>query len=168
MPIIDNSDSLKFCIGFADIGQPQGLSLRSAKIRKMAAQNQSVLCRSPSVSAYAEPAPFTQGSRNKILHCYKNCFQKLAMINLSCRRGSGASRSPHPTRCTAINHRRFRRWIISAPTAQLWAKRNNPSVLASPIQLPCRGAKIDSSTNNALLRTFRCNVKSVILRDRTA
>ena len=27
MPIIDNSDSLKFCIGFADSGQPQGLSL---------------------------------------------------------------------------------------------------------------------------------------------
>jgi hypothetical protein len=65
---------LELRIGCADSGQPQGLSLRSAKIRKMATQNQSVLCRNPSVSAYAEPASFTQGSRNKILHCYKNCF----------------------------------------------------------------------------------------------
>ena len=65
MPILDNSDSLKFCIGFADIGQPQGLSLRSAKIRKMAAQNQSVLCRNPSVSAYAEPAPLQGSQKHK-------------------------------------------------------------------------------------------------------
>ena len=63
-------------------------------------KNQSVLYRNPSVSAYAEPAPFTQGSQNKIPQCYKICFQKLAMISLSHRlRGNGASN----TNCESIN-----------------------------------------------------------------
>ena len=49
---------------------------------------------------YAEPAPFTQGSKNKIPQCYKICFQKLAMISLSHRlRGNGASN----TNCESIN-----------------------------------------------------------------
>ena len=66
------SACLNLSIGYADNGQPQGLSLRTVAID---------------------------------------------ISRISCRcRGSGASRSPHPTKCAAIRLCRFRGQMISAPT----------------------------------------------------
>ena len=48
--------------------------------------------------------------------------------------------SPHPTSSAPTNLYRFRRRIISAPT-YFERSETNPSVSASPIQLPCRGAE---------------------------
>ena len=69
----------------------------------------------------------------------KGCpYERLAIDICRCR-GSGASRSPHPTSCISKNLCRFRGRIISYYYFE--CQRNNPSVSASPSQLPYRGAK---------------------------
>ena len=70
----------------------------------------------------------------------------------SCRlRSSGASGSPHPTNCAPINHANSRANNIRPHcTCFIYCfeqNKTNPSVYASRIQLPYRGAKIDSATN---------------------
>ena len=41
---------------------------------------------------FAEPAPFTQGSQNKIIYCYKNLLAKLVVTDFrAANGGSGAS-----------------------------------------------------------------------------
>ena len=64
----------------------------------------------------------------------KGCpYERLAIDICRCR-GSGASRSPHPTSCISKNLCRFRGRIISYYYFE--CQRNNPSVSASPSQLP--------------------------------
>ena len=77
----------------------------------------------------------------------------------SCRlRSSGVSRSPHPTNCAPINHANSRANNIR-PHCICFIycfeqNKTNPSVYASRIQLPYRGAKIDSATNPNLSIRF--------------
>ena len=59
MPIIDNSDSLKFCIGFADNGQPQWLSLRTVAI-----DISKISCRYRGSDASRSPHPTSCASIN--------------------------------------------------------------------------------------------------------
>ena len=55
-------------------GQPQGLSLQGAEIRKITAQNQSVLCRNPSVSASPSQLPLHKGAIIKFYIAIKFAF----------------------------------------------------------------------------------------------
>ena len=61
-----------------------------------------------------------------IYHEQRSCPIYACYVIRAADGGIGASRSPHPTKRGSINF------------AQI--SRANPSVLASPIQLPCRGA----------------------------
>ena len=77
----------------------------------------------------------------------------------SCRlRSNGASGSPHPTNCAPINHANSRANNIR-PHCICFIycfeqNKTNPSVYASRIRLPYRGAKIDSATNPNLSIRF--------------
>ena len=77
----------------------------------------------------------------------------------SCRlRSSGVSGSPHPTNCAPINHANSRANNIR-PHCICFIycfeqNKTNPSVYASRIRLPYRGAKIDSATNPNLSIRF--------------
>ena len=94
-------------------------------------------------------------SATTITDSRKGCPYEWSAMDISgnsCRlRSSGASGSPHPTNCAPINHENSRANNIR-PHCICFIycfeqNKTNPSVYASRIRLPYRGAKIDSATN---------------------
>ena len=101
-------------------------------------------------------------SATTITDSRKGCPYEWSAMDISgnsCRlRSSGASGSPHPTNCAPINHANSRANNIR-PHCICFIycfeqNKTNPSVYASRIRLPYRGAKIDSATNPNLSIRF--------------